>query len=338
MTDQYAVIGNPIAHSKSPAIHAAFAAQTGEPIEYGRILGDPDDFAGNVRHFVAEGGRGLNVTVPFKTAAFELLDDLSEQARAAGAVNTLIVRDGGLLRGDNTDGIGLLRDLTENHGFALTGKRVLLLGAGGAARGVLRPLLEAGPAELLIANRTASKAEALAAQFSDLGASAAATTPGSRPGKTPRSTPGNTPRSDDRLPSAQSTAALSTETGQRPDQRAQHPNQSPSAHPARSVAVAGRGLDGIAGQRFDLIINATSTGLNDQVPAIPDDCLAEGGWVYDLLYADEPTPFCRWGQARGAGHVLDGLGMLVEQAAESFWLWREVRPQTVPVIAQLRRG
>ncbi|MBK5929246.1 shikimate dehydrogenase [Halochromatium salexigens] len=322
MTDQYAVIGNPIAHSKSPAIHAAFAAQTGEPIEYGRILGDPDDFAGDVRHFVAEGGRGLNVTVPFKTAAFELLDDLSEQAQAAGAVNTLIVRDGGLLRGDNTDGVGLLRDLTENHGFTLAGKRVLLLGAGGAARGVLRPLLEAGPAELLIANRTARKAEALAAQFSHLDASATT------------SAPGNTLRraayGDDRQPRTSSTAALSTETGQRPDQSL--------GACQKTHSVAGRGLDGIAGQRFDLIINATSTGLDDQVPAIPNDCLARGGWVYDLLYADEPTPFCRWGQARDAARVLDGLGMLVEQAAESFWLWRGLRPQTAPVIARLRGG
>ena len=294
MTDRYAVIGNPIAHSKSPAIHAAFAAQTGEPIEYGRILGDPGDFAGDVRRFVAEGGRGLNVTVPFKTDAFELLDDLGEQARAAGAVNTLIVRDGGLLRGDNTDGIGLLRDLTENHRFPLTGKRLLLLGAGGAARGVLRPLLEAGPAELLIANRTASKAEALADQ----------TALWQSPDSTPKASAG------------QDSPAI----------------QSPSTR------VSGSGLDGIAGQRFDLIINATSTGLNDQVPAIPDDCLAEGGWVYDLLYASEPTPFCRWGQARGAGRVLDGLGMLVEQAAESFWLWRGLRPQTAPVIALLRSG
>ena len=299
MTDHYAVIGNPIAHSQSPLIHAAFAAQTGEPIEYDRILGDPDDFAGDVRRFVAEGGRGLNVTVPFKTAAFELLDDLSEQARAAGAVNTLIVRDGGLLRGDNTDGIGLLRDLTENHGFALAGKRVLLLGAGGAARGVLRPLLEAGPAELLIANRTGAKAEALAAQFSNLDSSAQSTVAVSDASDRPPSTPQRT--------------------------RGREP-----------VAVTGSGLEGVAGQRFDLIINATSTGLNDQVPAIPDDCLAEGGWVYDLLYADEPTPFCRWGQARGAAQVLDGFGMLVEQAAESFWLWRGIRPETATVIARLR--
>ena len=299
MTDHYAVIGNPIAHSQSPLIHAAFAAQTGEPIEYDRILGDPDDFAGDVRRFVAEGGRGLNVTVPFKTVAFALLDDLSEQARAAGAVNTLIVRDGGLLRGDNTDGIGLLRDLTENLGFALAGKRVLLLGAGGAARGMLRPLLEAGPAELLIANRTGAKAEALAAQFSDLDSS------------------------------AQSTVAVSDELGRPPSA----PQRTRGREP---VAVTGSGLEGVAGQRFDLIINATSTGLDGQVPAIPNDCLAEGGWVYDLLYADALTPFCRWGQARGAAQVLDGFGMLVEQAAESFWLWRGIRPETATVITGLR--
>ncbi len=319
MTDRYAVIGNPIAHSKSPVIHAAFAAQTGEPIEYARILGDPDDFAGDVRRFVAEGGRGLNVTVPFKTQACELLDDLSEQARAAGAVNTLIVRDGGLLRGDNTDGIGLLRDLTANHGFALSDKRVLLLGAGGAARGVLRPLLEASPAELLIANRTGAKAETLAAQFAtqfgDLSSDDSAFAP--------RGTPLDS--------SAHSTVAVSDESG------------GPSSAPQRTrrgqpVAVAGSGLEEIAGLRFDLIINATSSGLDGQVPAIPDDCLAEGGWVYDLLYADAPTPFCRWGQARGAAQVLDGLGMLVEQAAESFWLWRGVRPQTAPVIDRLRGG
>ncbi|MFP4077333.1 MAG: shikimate dehydrogenase [Halochromatium sp.] len=322
MTDRYAVIGNPIAHSKSPSIHAAFATQTGEPIEYGRILGDPNDFAGDVRRFVAEGGRGLNVTVPFKTAAFELLDDLSARAHAAGAVNTLIVRDGGLLRGDNTDGIGLLRDLTDNHGLALAGKRVLLLGAGGAARGVVQPLLEARPAELLIANRTASKAEALAALGHDHAVSArnqqwtcetkpdaiAALTPGSLADVRPQASP--KPNRDQ---------------DQDQDQRAERPTR-----------VSGCGLDALQGRRFDLIINATSTGLDGQVPSIPDDCLAEGGWVYDLLYADAPTPFCRWGQARGAARVLDGLGMLVEQAAESFWLWRGIRPETAPVITQLR--
>jgi shikimate dehydrogenase len=304
MTDQYAVIGNPIAHSKSPAIHALFADQTGEPIEYGRILGTPDDFAGDVRRFVAAGGRGLNVTVPFKTDAFALLDDLSDHARAAGAVNTLIVRDGGLLRGDNTDGIGLIRDLTVNQGFALAGKRVLLLGAGGAARGVLRPLLEASPAALVIANRTAAKAEALAGPL------------GARQRRLAEVAPSTTGVHDRNTPV--DGEAESTRDGQ------------------AATAIVGCGLDALRGQRFDLIINATSTGLDGQIPALPDDCLTDGGWVYDLLYADTPTPFCRWGRDRGAERALDGLGMLVEQAAESFWLWRGVRPQTSPVIAALR--
>jgi shikimate dehydrogenase len=304
MTDRYAVIGNPIEHSKSPQIHAAFAMQTGEPIEYGRIRGDRDDFAADVRRFVAEGGRGLNVTVPFKTEAFALLDDLSVHARAAGAVNTLIVRDGGLLRGDNTDGIGLIRDLTVNHGLTIRGKRVLLLGAGGAARGVLRPLLEAAPATLVIANRTGAKAEALADQL----ISGSATQVAGDRGAT-----ASAQATSDRTNAAESTSGSAVPT-----------------------SVSGCGLDALRGQRFDLIINATSTGLEGQVPAIPDDCLAAGGWTYDMLYADVPTPFCRWGQARGAARALDGLGMLVEQAAESFYLWRGVRPETSDVIASLR--
>ena len=269
MTDHYAVIGNPVAHSKSPAIHAAFAHQTGQHLEYGRILGSLDDFAGDVRRFVAEGGRGLNVTVPFKQQAWDLLGDRSPRAEAAGAVNTIIVLDGGLLRGDNTDGVGLVRDLAANQGFDFDGKRVLLLGAGGAARGALGPLLEAGPTALILANRTAAKAVELAATAAD-------------------------------------------------------------------ARVKGCALDELSGQRFDLIINATSIGLAGSTPAIPDDCLAEGGWTYDMFYGDEPTPFCRWGTEHGAARALDGLGMLVEQAAESFALWRGVRPLTPPVIELLR--
>ncbi|MCF7992496.1 MAG: shikimate dehydrogenase [Thiohalocapsa sp.] len=274
MTDRYAVIGNPIAHSKSPAIHGAFAAQTHQHMDYGRILGNPDDFAGDVRSFVAAGGRGLNVTVPFKEQAWALLADHSSRAQAAGAVNTIIVLDGGLLRGDNTDGVGLLRDLTRNHGFAPARKRMLLLGAGGAARGVLQPLLDSGPAELVIANRTADKARGLADAL--------------RAG-----TNGN---------------------------------------------LHGCGLDALAGRRFDLIINATSSGLDGDVPDIPDDCLADDGWAYDMLYADSTTPFCRWAVEHGAARALDGLGMLVEQAAESFFLWRGVRPLTAPVMEMLRGG
>ena len=271
MTDRYAVIGHPIAHSKSPAIHAAFARQTGQDLEYGRLLGALDDFTGDVRRFLAAGGRGLNVTVPFKEQAWALADERSARAELAGAVNTLIRLDDGRLRGDNTDGVGLVRDLSENHDFDFTGTRVLMLGAGGAARGVLQPLLETGLARLVIANRTASKALELARLGAALG------------------------------------------------------------------PVEGCGFDGLAGERFDLIINATSAGLADAVPAIPDDCLAPGGWIYDMLYGDRPTPFCRWGSEHGAARVLDGLGMLVEQAAESFRLWRGVRPDTAPVIESLRQ-
>jgi shikimate dehydrogenase len=270
--DRYAVIGNPIAHSKSPRIHAEFARQTGQDLDYARILAEPDRFAETVRAFFDGGGRGLNVTVPFKEAAWHLADERSPRAEVAGAVNTLIALPNGRLRGDNTDGAGLVRDLADNHGFAFAGRRVLLLGAGGAARGVLRPLIETGLAGLTIGNRTADKAHDLAALAAGLG------------------------------------------------------------------PVTGCGLDGLAGARFDLIINATSAGLGGEVPPIPDDCLAPGGWTYDMLYGDALTPFCRWGEGHGAAQALDGLGMLVEQAAESFRLWRGVSPQTAPVIALLRAG
>ena len=268
MSDHYAVIGNPIGHSKSPQIHAAFARQTGERVEYGRILGSLEDFPGDVRAFVADGGRGLNVTVPFKQEAWALLADRSDRAEAAGAVNTIIVLDDGRLRGDNTDGIGLVRDLRDHHGFDFAGKRLLLLGAGGAARGVLPALVDAGPAALTIANRTPTKAVDLAA--------------------------------------------------------------------AAGGEVGGCGFEALAGRRFDLIINATSSGLGGDVPPLPHGLLAADGWVYDMVYGDAPTPFCRWGRGQGAARALDGLGMLVEQAAESFRLWRGVRPQTAPVIAMLR--
>lgn len=272
MTDRYAVIGNPIAHSKSPLIHAAFAEQTGQDIAYDRILGSLTDFAADLRRFFAEGGRGLNVTLPFKEQAHTLADERSEAAAVAGAVNTLIRLADGRLRGDNTDGVGLVRDLIQNHGFEFKERRVLLVGAGGAARGVLKPLLETGLEQLTIVNRTVAKALELARLGAAFG------------------------------------------------------------------PVEGLGFDGLAGRRFDLIINATSAGLAGEVPPLPDDCLAPGGWVYDMLYGDQMTPFCRWGAAHSAERALDGLGMLVEQAAESFWLWRGVRPDTAPVIAKLRRA
>ncbi|MCG8487555.1 MAG: shikimate dehydrogenase [Candidatus Thiodiazotropha sp.] len=268
--DKYAVIGNPIAHSKSPEIHAAFASQTGEALVYDRILGDKQNFAGDVRRFMAEGGQGLNVTVPFKEEAWRLADELSDRAHTAGAVNTLIRLDNNLLRGDNTDGVGLVRDLTVNQGFRLADKRILMLGAGGAVRGVMRPLLEQKPKRIIIANRTASKAYALASVLTDYG------------------------------------------------------------------QVAGCGLEELQGMQFDLIINGTAAGLDGEVPAIPDDALSKGGWCYDMLYSNQATPFQNWGKAHQAARSLDGLGMLVEQAAESFRLWRSILPETPPVIARLR--
>ena len=268
MTDHYAVIGNPIEHSKSPAIHKMFAEQTDEDIEYGRILGK--DFEKDVKDFIDAGGRGLNVTVPFKEQAFQMATTLSDRAKTAEAVNTLLFKDGQSIEGDNTDGVGLVTDLGCNHLFNFAGSKILLLGAGGASKGVLRPLLEQAPVKLVVANRTASKAVALAEQVGAIG------------------------------------------------------------------NVSGCGLDQLAGQRFDLIINGTAAGLTGDLPAIPDDCLETGGWTYDMMYSTEPTAFVRWGKNHQAGKALDGLGMLVEQAAESCYLWRNVRPDTSQDIADLR--
>lgn len=268
MTDRYAVIGNPIEHSKSPQIHTAFAQQTGEDLEYVAILGN--DFKNDVTAFIVSGGSGLNITVPFKQAAWQLVDERSGRAEMAGAVNTISLLPDGRLSGDNTDGAGLVTDLCKNHNYRLAGSNILLLGAGGAARGVLRPLLESGPDRLTIANRTASKAIDLATAGSALG------------------------------------------------------------------TVEGCGLDALAGRQFDLIINATSSGLDNRIPQLPDDILKGGGWVYDMMYGNQPTAFVLWGEGQGAVKALDGLGMLVEQAAESFFLWRGVRPDTAPVIQLLR--
>jgi shikimate dehydrogenase len=261
--DRYAVIGNPIAHSKSPFIHTLFAEQTGQAMTYERILAPLDGFRETVLRFRAEGGRGMNVTVPFKLEAAELCDHLSERAARAGAVNTLIFQADGTIEGDNTDGAGLVRDLL-GHGVRIEGQRVLILGAGGAVRGVLAPLLAERPAALVIANRTADKAEQLAADFADLG------------------------------------------------------------------PVHGCGFEALAGP-FDLIINGTSASLTGELPPLPDDLLGKGAVAYDMAYGSEPTPFQRWAQAHGARLALDGLGMLVEQAAESFYRWRGVRPETAPV-------
>ena len=269
--DQYAVMGHPIAHSQSPRIHALFAAQTGQHLEYRALLVEPGGFVAAARAFRAAGGKGLNVTVPFKPDAWVFADLLSARAERAGAVNTLSFTSTGV-QGDNTDGPGLVRDLRVNHDYSLAGRRILLLGAGGAARGVLQPLLLERPAQLVIANRTTSKAADLALRFGDLG------------------------------------------------------------------LVTGCSFADLAGRSFDLIINATAAGLADTVPPLPDGVLTTDGWCYDLMYGHPPTAFVRWGWTHGAAQSLDGLGMLVEQAAESFHRWRGVWPETAPVITALRNG
>jgi len=275
MTDRYAVFGNPIGHSKSPRIHALFAAQTGQDMGYEALLAPVDGFAATVAEFVAAGGRGANVTVPFKEEAFRLASRRSPRAEAAGAVNTLSV-DKGEIVGDNTDGAGLVRDLKTNLGCELPGRRILLLGAGGAARGVILPLLEEQPARFVIANRTAEKATRLAGEFTG-------------------------------------------ETAKR-----------------GLIPPQGGGFNDLAGESFDLVINATSAGLSDTALPLPATVFASAALAYDMVYGRE-TPFMT--QARGAGcRIADGLGMLVEQAAEAFFIWRGIRPQTAPVMAALRQG
>ena len=271
MTDRYAVIGNPIAHSRSPQIHAVFAGLTLQDMRYEAILAPPDGFAAAVRAFIAAGGRGMNVTVPFKLEAYALADTRAPRAEAAGAVNTLAFSAAGI-HGDNTDGAGLVADLTRNLGCGIAGKRLLLLGAGGAARGVLLPLLEQQPLSLHLANRTADKARALRDEF---------------------------------FPRA---GACRLEAG---------------------------GFGQLSGLQFDLVINATAASLAGESPPLPDGLYAAGSLAYDMVYGRE-TPFLAAARAQGAARRADGLGMLVEQAAESFFIWRGVRPPTAPVLEQLR--
>jgi shikimate dehydrogenase len=265
--DRYVVIGNPVAHSRSPEIHALFARETGEPVQYERLLVAPGDFARAARVFFAGGGRGANVTLPFKVDAFAFSDARTARAEAAAAVNTLSARDDGIL-GDNTDGAGLVRDLTANLGLALGGARILLLGAGGAARGVVGPLLAQGPARLVIANRTPDRARALAERFGGLG------------------------------------------------------------------PVTGMALDAVAGE-FDLVVNATASSTRGEALSLDDRALRGCAFAYDMAYGPSAAPFLARARAGGA-RVSDGLGMLVEQAAESFLVWRGRRPATAPVIAALR--
>ncbi|MFK7160738.1 shikimate dehydrogenase [Marinospirillum sp. MEB164] len=272
--DQYAVFGHPIAHSRSPEIHAWFAAQTHQDLEYRAILAPLDDFEGCARAFFAAGGCGANVTVPFKLDALVFCDQLSQRARLAGAVNTLWKDAQGQIHGDNTDGIGLVRDITQQLGVSLAGKKVLLLGAGGAARGAIEPLLKAGVRHLTIANRTLSKAQQLITLF--------------------------------------------------------HGVESPAGRQACS-------WEGLAGEQFDLVVNATSASLQGELPPLPEGLLGPQSMAYDMMYAAQPTPFMRWAQQQGATRVADGLGMLIEQAAEAFFLWRGVRPPTAEIRSLLRR-
>lgn len=268
--DSYAVFGNPVRHSKSPWIHKAFARQTGQLLTYRAVRVEPGAFEETARRFFDRGGKGLNVTVPFKQDAMGIADRLSERARLAGAVNTLQRRDDSTIFGDNTDGIGLVRDMIANLGWQLRDKHIAVVGAGGAVRGVLELLLLEQPRSLLVVNRTPAKAEVLAERFSDLG------------------------------------------------------------------PVEAGGFDCLRGRVCDIVINGTSASLAGDLPPLPDRLLHERSCCYDMVYAAEPTPFMRWAALHAAWAVADGLGMLVEQAAESFYLWRGVRPQTGPVLSELR--
>lgn len=276
--DQYAVMGNPIQHSKSPLIHSRFAKQTDQNIEYSAIQVDEGGFKQAVGNFQAANGKGLNITLPFKQEAWALVDQRSERAQTAGAVNTIICNDDGTLYGDNTDGAGLIKDIIKNHRGVINNKSILLLGAGGAARGVLSPLLDEQPKNIVIANRTIDNAVQLADSFSDKG------------------------------------------------------------------DIIGCGFDmfnkntfgASKNHAFDIIINATSASLNNSLPPIPSSTIHSHTIVYDMMYGKEPTIFMNWAIENGCTQAIDGLGMLVEQAAESFYLWRKVKPDTQAVIDLLR--
>lgn len=267
----YAVIGDPVQHSKSPLIHQKFAEQTGQDLTYTAIRVEPANLSNFIEDFFAQGGAGLNVTLPHKEAVFGLTASNSERASLARAVNTLFLDRAGELCGDNTDGVGLIRDLQNNYNFSIEGTRILLLGAGGAVRGVLGPLLAMQPASISIANRTVAKAEQLAREFASLG------------------------------------------------------------------TIFEGDLNEFKAQQFDLIINGTSMGINDQMPALDKNMLAKNCCCYDMMYKTSDTTFVAWAKQQGALLAVDGLGMLVEQAAEAFSIWRGVRPDTAAVIQQLRR-
>jgi len=271
-TPRYAVIGNPIGHSLSPRIHTMFSQATGIPLEYTAIEAEPDRFGQTVREFASRGGRGMNVTVPFKLDAWRLARRRSERADLAGAVNTLVIESVDDYYGDNTDGAGIVRDIGLNLHRPLQGTRILIVGAGGAVRGILGPLLAEQPGHVHIANRTASKATDLAATFHDHG------------------------------------------------------------------PVTGSGLDGLGDEQWGIVINRTAASLSGRVPALPDNLFATGALAYDMMYGRKPTAFMQWATSHGAAEAADGLGMLVEQAAESFLVWHGTRPETRPVIEALRES
>jgi len=267
--DRYALVGHPVAHSRSPLIHQLFAMQTGEDLTYELIDSPPDQFETDVRGFAAGGGRGVNVTVPHKEAAFELCNTLGEEAQAAGAVNTISFSAAGL-HGDNTDGVGFIRDLTLNQECAIVAKRVLILGAGGAARGIIGPILAENPSALIIANRTLKRAERLRQELNS---------------------------------------------------------------PEKLTVCRFSELETADG--FDLVINATSAGLKGEQPPFPRQLIRNQTFCYDLAYSLKPTPFVTWATACGASRAVQGWGMLVEQAAESFAIWRGKRPDTRPILEKL---
>jgi shikimate dehydrogenase len=269
MTDRYGVMGFPVSHSRSPVIHRLFAAQTGQDIQYELLQVPPNKLDAAIAQFGRTGGKGLNITVPHKAEVARLVDELSERASTAGAVNTVVFREDSIF-GDNTDGVGLMRDLQENHDLNLKGRNILILGAGGATRGIVSPLLEAEPGSIVIANRTFPKARALADHFANEG-------------------PVNACRFED----------------------------------VRSLPI------------YDLIINATSAGLKGEIPPYPEEAVHPATFCYDLSYSASPTPFALWAAQHGAAKATMGWGMLIEQAAESFYIWRGVRPDTAPVLKQL---
>jgi shikimate dehydrogenase len=270
---RFAVMGNPVAHSKSPFIHKQFAHQSKHNLEYIAIQVDIGGLAQAVEQFRAHGGNGLNITIPFKLDAFRLAEHLSDRAQIAQAVNTLRFDKDGSIFGDNTDGAGLVHDIQHNLGVNLKDKQVLILGAGGAVRGVLAPLLKHNPARLVVANRTVAKAKSLVREF--------------------------------------------------------------ASHGKLEVCE----FEELRGKHFDVVVNGTSASLQgEELPPLPETLLARGALAYDMMYADKPTPFMEWALLHDAGKVADGIGMLVEQAAESYFVWNGVRPHTQPVIAALRKG